>query len=159
MSGEAATPKLPATCSGDLAAQGGLCPNTTLRDLLPAVGRPVTHHFATRQLRFFLTAPTPCPYLPGRDERKVFAHLPIGEGPTVNDALSQVGFRRSQNIAYRPACSGCDACVSARLPVREYRLSRSERRVLARNEDLRRDLVEAEATMEQFELLRRYLGA
>jgi arginine-tRNA-protein transferase len=120
---------------------------------------PVTHPFATRQLRFFLTAPTPCPYLPGRDERKVFAHLPIGEGANVNDALSQVGFRRSQNIAYRPACDACDACVSARLPVRDYHLSRSERRVLARNGDLRRCLVEAEATLEQFELLRRYLNA
>jgi hypothetical protein len=42
----------------------------------------VTQHFPTRQLRFFLTAPTPCPYLPGREERKVFAHLPLSDGPT-----------------------------------------------------------------------------
>src|SRR5579875_1531262 len=119
---------------------------------------PVTHHFATRQLRFFLTAPSPCPYLPGRAERKVFAHLPLNEGATVNDGLTQVGFRRSQNIAYRPACDGCDACVSARIPVDGYPYSRSERRVLDRNADLSRHLVEAEATMEQFELLRCYLS-
>ncbi len=119
----------------------------------------MTQHFATRQLRFFLTAPSPCPYLPGRDERKVFAHLPLSEGATVNDSLTQVGFRRSQNIAYRPACDGCDACVSARIPVDGYPLGRSERRVLDRNEDLEGHLVEAEATMEQFELLRRYLTA
>ena len=56
----------------------------------------MTQHFPTRQLRFFLTAPTPCPYLPGREERKVFAHLPLSDGPTVNDSLTQVGFRRSQ---------------------------------------------------------------
>ena len=31
--------------------------------------------------------PSPCPYLPGRDERKVFAHLPIGEGAVVNDKV------------------------------------------------------------------------
>ena len=117
----------------------------------------MTHHFATRQLRFFLTAPTPCPYLPDRDERKVFAHLPLTEGASINDALTGIGFRRSQNIAYRPACEGCDACVSARLPVADYQFSKSERRVLARNGDLRRHLVEAEATLEQFELLRRYL--
>ena len=119
----------------------------------------MTQHFATRQLRFFLTAPSPCPYLPGRDERKVFAHLPLTEGATVNDSLTQVGFRRSQNIAYRPACDGCDACVSARIPVDAYPLGRSERRVLDRNADLERHLVEAEATMEQFDLLRRYLSA
>jgi len=87
----------------------------------------------------------------------VFAHLPTADGASVNDSLTQVGFRRSQNIAYRPACESCAACVSARLPVRDYALSRSERRVLARNDDLSRHLVEAEATMEQFDLLRRYL--
>jgi arginine-tRNA-protein transferase len=117
----------------------------------------VTHHFATRQLRFFLTAASPCPYLPGREERKVFAHLPLSEGASINDALTQIGFRRSQNIAYRPACDGCDACVSARIPVTDYPFSRSERRILTRNGGLARYLVEAEATMEQFELLRRYL--
>ncbi|RAK52008.1 arginyltransferase [Phenylobacterium deserti] len=119
----------------------------------------MTQHFPTRQLRFFLTAPSPCPYLPDRFERKVFAHLPLSEGAAVNDSLTQVGFRRSQNIAYRPACEQCNACVSARLPAADYVFSRSERKVLNRNDDLERHLVEAEATMEQFDLLRRYLTA
>ena len=117
----------------------------------------MTQHFPTRQLRFFLTAPSPCPYLPERYERKVFAHLPLSDGATVNDSLTQVGFRRSQNIAYRPACESCSACVSARIPAGDYIFSRSERKIIARNEDLERHLVEAEATMEQFDLLRRYL--
>jgi len=117
----------------------------------------VTQHFPTRQLRFFLTAPSPCPYLPERYERKVFAHLPLADGAAVNDSLTQVGFRRSQNIAYRPACESCQACVSARIPAEDYLFARSERKTLARNEDLERRLVEAEATMEQFDLLRRYL--
>jgi len=117
----------------------------------------VSQLFPSARLRFFLTAPSPCPYLPGRSERKVFAHLPLSEGAIANDSLSQVGFRRSQNIAYRPACESCDACVSARIPVRDYEFSRSERRVLDRNADFSRHVVEAEATMEQFELLRRYL--
>ena len=119
----------------------------------------MTQHFPTRQLRFFLTAPSPCPYLPDRHERKVFAHLPLSDGASVNDSLTQVGFRRSQNIAYRPACESCQACVSARIPARDYVFSRSERRTLARNDDIERHLVEAEATMEQFDLLRRYLLA
>lgn len=119
----------------------------------------MTHHFSTRQLRFYLTAPSPCPYLDGRFERKVFAHLPLSDGAAVNDSLTQIGFRRSQNIAYRPACEACDSCVSARLPVEPYVFSRSERRILERNATFTRNLVEAEATAEQFELLRRYLNA
>ena len=110
-------------------------------------------------MRFFLTAASPCPYLPGREERKVFAHLPPGDGPSVNDSLTQSGFRRSQHIAYRPACEACSACTSARLPAGDYVFSRSERKVLSRNADIRRHLVESEATMEQFDLLRRYLLA
>ena len=92
----------------------------------------MTQHFRTRQLRFFLTAPSPCPYLPLREERKVFAHLPLVDGAAINDALTLAGFRRSQNIAYRPACEACSACVSARIPVADYVFSRSERKILSR---------------------------
>ena len=86
----------------------------------------MTQHFRTRQLRFFLTAPSPCPYLPSREERKVFTHLPLTDGAAINDALTAAGFRRSQNIAYRPACESCEACVSARIPVAGYPFSRSD---------------------------------
>jgi arginine-tRNA-protein transferase len=106
-----------------------------------------------------MTSVAPCPYLPGQTERKVFANLPFSDGAHVNDELTQAGFRRSQNIAYRPACETCDACVSVRVPVAEFSFSRSQRRVLKRNQGLSRDLVEAEATAEQFDLLRRYLAA
>lgn len=74
---------------------------------------PVTQIIPTRQLRFFMTAVAPCPYLPGMTERKVFANLPFSDGAHVNGELTHAGFRRSQNIAYRPACEGCDACVAA----------------------------------------------
>ena len=119
----------------------------------------MTQHFPTRQLRFFLTAPSPCPYLPGKQERKVFAHLPLLDAASVNDHLTLGGFRRSQNIAYRPACESCSACVSARIPVSDYQFSRSERRILTRNRHLTRHEVEAEATREQYELLKLYLAS
>ena len=117
----------------------------------------MTQHVPTRQLRFYMTSVAPCPYLPGKTKRKVFANLPFSDGAHVNDELTNAGFRRSQNIAYRPACEACDACVSVRLPVPEFDFSRSQRKLLNRNADLSRSLVEAEATTEQFQLLRRYL--
>lgn len=119
----------------------------------------VTRQFPTKNLRFYLTAPAACPYLPNRRERKVFTGLDSPEAVGLNDALTHAGFRRSQNIAYRPACDGCDACVSARVRAEEFELTRRWRKVLARNEDLARSLRPAEATEEQFWLLRRYLAA
>lgn len=119
----------------------------------------MTQHVPTRQLRFFMTAVAPCPYLPGMTERKVFANLPFSDGAHVNDELTHAGFRRSQNIAYRPACEGCDACLSVRVPVAEFAPGRTQRKILTRNADLSRDLVEAEATFEQFNLLKLYLAS
>ena len=107
--------------------------------------------------QFYLTAPAPCPYLKGRVERKVFAHLVGPEGRALNNALSHLGFRRSQNIVYRPACDGCAACVSVRVVVEEFCLTRSFRRVLARNADLVGNLLPASATLEQYDVFRSYL--
>jgi arginine-tRNA-protein transferase len=119
----------------------------------------VTKPFPTKNLRFFLTAPSPCPYLPGKRERKIFTALDGFDAETLHDALTNVGFRRSQNIAYRPSCEGCDACISARVPVERFTFSRRWRKIMARNADLTRTLRPAQATQEQFMLLRRYLGS
>jgi arginyl-tRNA--protein-N-Asp/Glu arginylyltransferase len=117
----------------------------------------VTRPFSAKQLPFFLTAPSPCPYLPGRMERKVFTKLDMVDGPGLNDTLTHAGFRRSQSILYRPACERCSACKSARIIAAEFSLSRSQRRTLNRNADLTRLVKPAEATPEQFALLSRYL--
>lgn len=109
--------------------------------------------------QFYITSPQPCPYLPGRYEKKVFTHLLGDEPVSLNNMLTQAGFRRSQNIAYRPACEGCQACVSVRVAVNDFRPGRTFRRILARNADLHASLAPATATGEQYALLRRYLDA
>ncbi|MFC0282965.1 arginyltransferase [Camelimonas abortus] len=115
--------------------------------------------FSRETPRFFITAPSPCPYLPGREERKVFTHLIGRRAREINDLLSNSGFRRSQTIAYRPACEGCQACVSVRIPVAGFRPGRAFRRVLAANGDLAGVMGPAEATSEQYALFREYLLA
>jgi leucyl-tRNA---protein transferase len=107
--------------------------------------------------QFYLTAPAVCPYLEGQMERKVFTHLVGSRAPEVNDLLTQGGFRRSQNIAYRPACESCKACVSVRVLTDEFVPTKSMKRVLAANEDLVSTEYTAEPSSEQFALFRRYL--
>ncbi|RME63848.1 MAG: arginyltransferase [Alphaproteobacteria bacterium] len=107
--------------------------------------------------RFFVTAPSPCPYLPGRQERKVFTELRGPGADSLNEALSRVGFRRSQSVAYRPACEGCAACISVRVIASRFRPTRSMRRVLRTNRDVAATVLDPAVTREQFDLLKHYL--
>lgn len=109
--------------------------------------------------QFYLTAPAPCPYLPDHQERKVFTHLVGMRASGLNDVLTQGGFRRSQNIAYRPACDGCRACVSVRIDVADFLWSRGFKRVLKTNDDLIGVEQGALPTSEQYSLFRAYLDA
>jgi arginine-tRNA-protein transferase len=116
---------------------------------------PVTAPF--RFPRFFVTSPSPCPYLPGRQERKVFTELSGVHATELNDALGRIGFRRSQSVAYRPSCAGCTACVSVRVVTPEFQPNASQRKLLKRHADVDVTACRPWATDEQFQLLRRYL--
>ena len=118
----------------------------------------MTHH-STDTPQFFLTAPSPCPYLAGQMERKVFTHLVGNRASALNEILTQGGFRRSQNIAYRPACESCKACISVRVPVDRFKMTKSFRRILDRNHDILGARVEAAPSSEQYSLFRAYLDA
>jgi arginyl-tRNA--protein-N-Asp/Glu arginylyltransferase len=107
--------------------------------------------------QLFLTAPMPCPYLPGRQERKLFTHLTGRRASALHHLLSDNGFRRSQNLIYRPACEGCNACQSVRILAGEFEPSRRYRRVINANDDITISVCEPRATSEQFALFKRYL--
>jgi arginine-tRNA-protein transferase len=109
--------------------------------------------------QFYLTAPSPCPYLPGKEERKVFTHLVGERAPGLNDLLTHGGFRRSQSIAYRPACEACRACVSVRVVANDFRANRNMRRVWQRNDDLVGEMRALVPTSEQYSVFRAYLDA
>ena len=109
--------------------------------------------------QFYLTAPSPCPYLAGREERKVFTHLVGERAPELNDLLTHGGFRRSQSIAYRPACETCRACVSVRVVADEFQPTRNMRRVLDRNSDVVADMRVPVPTSEQYSVFRGYLDS
>jgi arginine-tRNA-protein transferase len=108
--------------------------------------------------RFFVTSPAPCPYLPGRSERKVFTELKGPHADQLNEALGRIGFRRSQTVAYRPSCLDCQACVSVRVLATSFKNSGTQKGDLKRNSDWIVTECRPWATDEQFELLARYLG-
>jgi arginine-tRNA-protein transferase len=109
--------------------------------------------------QFYLTAPSPCPYLPGREERKVFTHMVGERAPGLNDLLTHGGFRRSQSIAYRPACEACRACVSVRVVAKDFQPSRNMRRIADRNADVIGDMRALVPTSEQYSVFRGYLDS
>jgi arginine-tRNA-protein transferase len=107
--------------------------------------------------QFYLTSPSACPYLPGKEERKVFTHIIGRRSRELNEILTQGGFRRSQTIAYRPACDACRACVSVRVLVNEFEPSDNLRRILRKNSGLIGSAVPNRPTSEQYSLFRRYV--
>ncbi len=109
--------------------------------------------------RFYATAPSPCPYLPGKEERKVYTDLCGPDVSELNEALGQVGFRRSQSVSYRPACEGCSACISVRVITEEFAQNKSQKKVWRQNREIKVETMDAFATSEQFELLKKYLDA
>ena len=105
---------------------------------------------------FYTTAPLPCPYVPGRVERKVVTEITGPDADTLHDKLSRAGFRRSHNIAYAPVCPGCSACIPIRVPVAHFQPDRTLRRIARANAGLEGFEVAPRATAEQFQLFQRY---
>ncbi|MEM1409810.1 MAG: arginyltransferase [Pseudomonadota bacterium] len=118
----------------------------------------MTTFFLGSRSEFYVTAASPCPYLAGREEKKIFTFLGGDGASQMNSALSQRGFRRSQNIAYLPACEGCKACRAVRVVTEQFEEKRW-RKTLNRNADISRKLTAPKVTSEQFSLLRSYLDA
>lgn len=85
---------------------------------------------------FFLTAVHECGYLPGRETVNVVVDPDLQVGTRLYTRLAPLGFRRSGNRVYRPACPDCTACIPLRLPVDDFRPQRIQRRVWSRNSDL-----------------------
>jgi arginine-tRNA-protein transferase len=113
---------------------------------------------------YYVLPEGPCPYLPGRRERKLITEIPgTPPGTPADEAtrryslLSRAGFRRSHQYAYRPACSGCSACVPVRVRAVDFKAGASLKRVARSNRDLDAIVRPAEPTEEQYRLFGRYI--
>lgn len=116
------------------------------------------HSPASNTHFFFTTTPLPCPYIADRVERRMVTELLGVDASLLNNKLSLAGFRRSHTIAYAPVCDGCSACVSVRVPVRDFKPNKTQRRLIKRNADLQVEERAAIATREQFDLFQAYIN-
>ncbi|MEA2755963.1 MAG: leucyl-tRNA---protein transferase [Aliidongia sp.] len=108
---------------------------------------------------FHQTREHPCPYIPGQIEQRLVTGLEIADSSALYSELSRVGFRRSHNLAYRPACRACSACKPVRIDAAGFVASRSIRRLDQINADLSVCDSEPIATPEQYRLFTRYQQA
>ena len=84
-------------------------------------------------LLVYTAPPSPCGYLPDRTWRLTY-ELVAGLSAEEYQARLLAGWRRFGYSLFRPACPGCSACLSLRVPVATFQPDRSQRRAMAANE-------------------------
>lgn len=88
------------------------------------------------EMKFGITTAFTCSYLPEQNERLLIFVSDTQPTITEYDLLIGAGFRRSGTQVYRPHCEACKACESIRLPVKLFAPSKSQKRIMKRNQDL-----------------------
>lgn len=111
------------------------------------------------KLNFFASAPEPCSYLDNRKAISAFANPNIDMDMQTYNKLIQHGFRRSGGYVYRPHCPSCTECISVRVPVKQHRLSRNEKRIIRRNTDIEIGTSRGKFRQEHFDLYKRYMAS
>ncbi len=107
-------------------------------------------------IRLFETVIDDCPYLEGQQSASILVDPEHKVEPALFSMLSRSGFRRSGNMLYTPKCPTCNACVSVRIPVKEFKASKSQRRIWRKNLDLTASIEDVRFDQEHFELYLRY---
>lgn len=87
-------------------------------------------------LKIFPTGMHPCAYLPGLIARNAVVDPSFEMTLEVYDYLIKNGFRRSGEQVYRPYCHTCEECITTRIPVKDFKRSRSQKRNWKLNSDL-----------------------
>ena len=112
-----------------------------------------------KKLQFFISEEGPCPYIDNLSERKIFTYLSGKGAEEILQILSHHGFRRSQNVLYRPICDNCAKCKPVRIIIDKYSPSKSQRRIINRNKDIIAIEKPLKANKEQYKLFKLYLAA
>ena len=87
------------------------------------------------QLRI-LSSPDECPYLPDRTSLMEFRFFSSMRGETFQELLRR-GWRKQGVAIFRPTCRNCQECRSIRIDVDEFKPTKSQRRAMKKNQDIR----------------------
>lgn len=108
-------------------------------------------------VKLFQTLPHPCGYFAERTAQNLVIDPAAPELAGLYSHALARGYRRAGGHVYLPQCPACSACVPARIAVALFKPDRSQRRCLARNDDLRMHIVPAQWSQEYFDLYSQYL--
>ena len=104
----------------------------------------------------FLTEPQKCNYLDNKESQSSFVYPPYLLDTPLYSQLIAHGFRRSGDDVYRPSCARCSSCIPCRIPVKKFKLSRSQKRCLKKNSHIQVHIQEPYFNQQHFELYQRY---
>jgi arginyl-tRNA--protein-N-Asp/Glu arginylyltransferase len=110
----------------------------------------------SNQPKLYISAPHACPYIEPETASTVLLDPEYKVDNPLFSVLLKSGFRRSGKTIYRPHCRNCNACVSVRIPAREYIPNRAQKRCFKRNSDVHTTMVPATFKQEHFDLYCRY---
>jgi len=108
-------------------------------------------------LIFYATPEHACSYLPNHRATTMFVDPKATVDGPLYSQLSRLGFRRSGNHYYRPHCGSCQACIPVRVPVKDFTPHRSQRRTIARNQDLQVQIAMPSYSEEHYQVYERYI--
>ncbi|GGK81673.1 arginyltransferase [Amphritea balenae] len=111
-----------------------------------------------KTLHFYATPEHECSYLEGLEAKTLFVDPQEIISTDAYSQLSDLGFRRSGKHIYRPYCSNCQACISVRVNATDFVPSKSQKRIINKNADLKVIAVPAQYTDEYYELYAKYIN-
>ncbi|WP_438952416.1 arginyltransferase [Porticoccus sp.] len=112
-----------------------------------------------KAIRLFLTEPHACSYLENQKATTAFVDPGITVDQKLYSHLSGLGFRRSGRYIYAPRCRDCNACIPARIPVRQFKPNRQQRRCLKQNADLNIWVTRRLNESEHYPVYKQYLNS
>jgi arginyl-tRNA--protein-N-Asp/Glu arginylyltransferase len=100
-----------------------------------------------------------CPYISdGRTASIEFFFPPQGIASDFHAFLAG-GYRRLGNVLYRNVCRGCSSCKPLRIETETFAPSRSQKRTLKKNSDLRLEMGAPCVTPQKIALYKRYIAS